>query len=454
MAFDANQDYGAMLKCKDPDNRVIELSGDVKIKSSKTKDGEERGRINYTCKTPLPSWYTDKLDGVVKQGRCGRVVGGCVGGRSATVQNALNDSRAKQQNQHGTVLPTNTGDFHDFYDEKSYVDTNNWEAEDFTRFQVALYRTEPFTDWKCDPLTAKCKVPQFVNCGGTIVDTNTVLTAAHCIQRAQSASNPVTMYVVAGQHDMTTVSNHQQIREVKEFIVPKGIMNATKNGSFGPPIDVTLPYNDMAILKLDSPLKYTDFVGRACLPETGDKVDVGTTCFVSGWGKANKKDDLTSHKQIPSLKLRYADVKISSLNGETCFGRCDNICVGKQGEDQCTGARGSCQGDSGGPLICEVKKDNIRKAVLFGTVQGAKRCAGATSFSAVAPRLAMIRSAMETEESQKTEEKKEEKILETLYGPTSTTTKKNGATINPRRAKTIQFSNAIRFGTIFALGGV
>lgn len=48
-----------------------------------------------------------------------------------------------------------------------------------------------------------------------------------------------------------------------------------------PMIDVT---NDLALMKLNAPVKFTDQVRPACLPTQGYEIPVGTKCMASGWG--------------------------------------------------------------------------------------------------------------------------------------------------------------------------
>lgn len=42
--------------------------------------------------------------------------------------------------------------------------------------------------------------------------------------------------------------------------------------------------NDVALLFLESPVKFTDKVQPVCLPKQGEEIPVGKQCVVTGWG--------------------------------------------------------------------------------------------------------------------------------------------------------------------------
>ena len=48
--------------------------------------------------------------------------------------------------------------------------------------------------------------------------------------------------------------------------------------------------NDIALLKLDKPLKLNDRIRTVCLPKNGTVIPVGSTCFMSGKIYFNAED--------------------------------------------------------------------------------------------------------------------------------------------------------------------
>ncbi|XP_041644909.1 hyaluronan-binding protein 2-like [Cheilinus undulatus] len=186
-------------------------------------------------------------------------------------------------------------------------------------------------------------------CGGVIIDSCWVLTAAHCILLKKE------MRVLMGSLSLDTTQPTEQIVNVQEVIVHE---NYTETP--------TAVYNDIALLKLRGSngvcAKETQFVKAACLPN-GPLPD-GMECTISGWGDTENSTFGTNH-------LLEANVLL--INQEKCsepviYGRVlDNsmICAG-----HLQGGVDSCQGDSGGPLSCN---DN-NSHVIYGLVSWGDEC--------------------------------------------------------------------------------
>ena len=102
-------------------------------------------------------------------------------------------------------------------------------------------------------------------CGGTIIDAKTILTAAHCYHGKNLKGTD--FFVTAGVV-------HVQDGAGQSAFVEK----ITLHESYNPK---TLD-NDIAILKLKTPLTFNDKVQRACLPEASF-VPTGKA-VASGWG--------------------------------------------------------------------------------------------------------------------------------------------------------------------------
>ena len=99
-------------------------------------------------------------------------------------------------------------------------------------------------------------------CGGTIIDAKTILTAAHCYKNPNAPNYFITAGIVHVGH------------EGQSAFVEK----ITLHESYNPK---TLD-NDIAILKLKTPLTFNDKVKQACLPEASF-VPTGKA-VASGWG--------------------------------------------------------------------------------------------------------------------------------------------------------------------------
>ncbi|KAF2903234.1 hypothetical protein ILUMI_02948 [Ignelater luminosus] len=121
----------------------------------------------------------------------------------------------------------------------------------------------------------------------------------------------------------------------KVIIHPKFVHNYSKNE------------NDIALIRLDRTVTYTDYIRPICLPLHGTKLaEVGDTLLMTGWGN---KDD---NKPLAEIKKK---VQSKLISDEECtnfqlYGRYltkDHFCTKdiEQNNDF------SCKGDTGGPVM-------------------------------------------------------------------------------------------------------
>jgi len=183
-------------------------------------------------------------------------------------------------------------------------------------------------------------------CGGTLIDSRTVLTAAHC------RTSTTAFKVVLGDHDVTKVECEEKTVSVSSWTNHPNYNSGNQD-------------NDFAILTLSEDVQFSPSILPACLP-SGTNFD-GKEATVTGWGT------LYSGGPQPS-KLQEVDVNI--MSNTQCKGTIysDNqitenmMCATDSGKD-------SCQGDSGGPLV---SKEGASYSVV-GVVSWGYGCAQANA---------------------------------------------------------------------------
>ncbi|OPJ68277.1 transmembrane protease serine 4 [Patagioenas fasciata monilis] len=102
--------------------------------------------------------------------------------------------------------------------------------------------------------------------------------------------------------------------------------------------------NDIALVKLRSPVHVTDRSKPICLPYFDEELLPGTSLWVTGWGYTQEHGKLSEILQQAEVKLIDREsCNLSAYHGEVTE---KMLCAGLP-----QGGVDTCQGDSGGPLL-------------------------------------------------------------------------------------------------------
>ncbi|KAL4594084.1 hypothetical protein GN956_G26215 [Arapaima gigas] len=222
---------------------------------------------------------------------------------------------------------------------KSHINTtdilaNGTDADDDDNDQASKTRIvngEECPPGKCPWQALLVNEDEVGFCGGTILTQYFILTAAHCMNLSRSIS------VVVGETDTNITEGHEAIHEVAQVLVHKQYVRDTY-------------HNDIALIKLQKPIRFSPFILPACLPEAEFAENVlmrQDHGLVSGFGR------LQEGGVQSTVLMRFSMPYVShAVCIESSKFKITNrmFCAGYDREK-----KDACQGDSGGPHVTRYK---------------------------------------------------------------------------------------------------
>jgi trypsin len=245
-----------------------------------------------------------------------------------------------------TIVPVNTSNAESVTHEFVRPEIVGGEQVPKGRYQFMVYME--VTDNNGDTST----------CGGSLIDANSVLTAAHCVADKQPAggfiaypSSNVKAWVKAW--DTNNLEDAKE-RQIKSIYVHDKYNNGIAYGAYDVAV-LTLNKRVLGIPNLDLP--------RANKNARIDAPDVKAT--VAGWGDTTEGG--SSSTILKKLKYEIVDDDLCKNNYATMNDKVDasiQLCA-------YTSSEGFCNGDSGGPLFRHIEGNDVQ----IGIVSWSEGCA-------------------------------------------------------------------------------
>lgn len=140
-------------------------------------------------------------------------------------------------------------------------------------------------------------------CGAVLISKTHVLTAAHCLIGFTKNA----YFIRLGDHHSETPED----TEVEVFIEDWHIHEKFRKGH--------LMNNDIALIKLKSAVKFTDYIQPVCLPTEETEYKVGKNCTISGWGsiqygKSSKSLAFLNRNLVYDFRIIFLLIKLHHYN--------------------------------------------------------------------------------------------------------------------------------------------
>ncbi|XP_030563715.1 proclotting enzyme [Drosophila novamexicana] len=180
-------------------------------------------------------------------------------------------------------------------------------------------------------------------CGGSLVSTSIVITAAHCVYNVKEDR----VRVGVGRYDLRD--------DKEEGAEARDVSRIKVHPEFSLRVQLQ-PDSDIALLTLETPVIFNDIISPICLWEAAGNEIAAEVGSIAGWGTDEKGNDVTRYPHVVEAKIASEADCANSWNGQRVLVR--TLCASN------LDGSGPCLGDSGGGLMVKYNNRWLLRAVV------------------------------------------------------------------------------------------
>ncbi|XP_006751925.1 ovochymase-1-like, partial [Leptonychotes weddellii] len=154
------------------------------------------------------------------------------------------------------------------------------------------------------PALVSLKLGEHHCCGGSLIQEDLVVTAAHCLV-GLNEKQIKSLTVTAGQYSLSQKGEHEQKSPVSKIIIHPEYNRLGYMSS------------DIALLYLKHKVEFGTAVQPICLPHRDDKFEAGILCMTSGWCKISETSEYSNvlrEVELPIMDDRMCNSVLKGMN--------------------------------------------------------------------------------------------------------------------------------------------